>query len=554
MDHKLLWRALLATTILVSPLTALAAEPAESEIDQIFAAYNRPDSPGCAFGIYRDGRLALARGYGRANLELDTPITPRSVFDIGSTSKQFTAAAIALLAEDKKLSLDDDVRRFIPELPNYGHTITLRHLLNHTSGLRDYLSLMDLAGIPTENWTTEEDALALIVRQKASNFVPGERWAYSNTGFFLLSQVVKRVSGQSLRQFAEEQIFKPLGMVHSHFHDDHGMIVLGRATAYAPAVGGFRIDMSNFEQLGDGAVMTTVEDLLLWDNNFYRNRLGRTGNPNLIRALAIPGRLAGGETLDYGLGLVVGNWRGLPTVSHGGSWAGYRAELLRVPGEKFAVACLCNVASADPSALARRVGEVYLGSRLPAPPAQPMVKLDTARVQLLLGAYRDVQVGTLWQVVLEAGQLTLKTAGASARLVARSAEEFQTVGLPVELTVRFEPGSDGRSMRLVRVENARRAAIFESAMAYAPTAAELTALTGEYRNSEVGASATVEAKDGKLQVAFGRRTNTTSLTPTVRDGFYGSGIALDFDRDAFVLRLRDGLRLRYVRLGSTPPT
>jgi len=553
MDRRLLGCAILAGAVVTASfqLSAWGAEPVERRFDRIFAAYDRPDSPGCAVGVYRDGRLVFARGYGRANLEWNIPITPRSVFDIGSTSKQFTATAIVLLAEEGKLSLDDDVRKFLPELPDYGQTITLRHLLNHTSGLRDYLGLMDLAGIPTENWTTEDDALAIIVRQKEANFAPGERWAYSNTGFFLLSQVVKRVSGQTLRQFAEARIFQPLGMTHSHYHDDHGMIVAGRATAYAPEAKGWRIDMSNFEQLGDGAVMTTVEDLLRWDTNFYRNRLGQAA-PGLIRTLAAPGRLANGDVLDYGLGLVVGNWRGLATVSHGGAWAGYRAELFRIPGEKLAVACLCNFASADPSAFARQVAAVYLDGRLQPPPPEPMVKLDAEQLKTWLGTYRDVYAGNLWRIVLEDGQLKLKTATATARLVARSAEEFRVVGLPAEFNVRFEPMRGGGA-RLVRIENGRRAATFEPAVAYQPTAAQLAALAGEYRNDDVGASAWVSAKDGKLQVAFGRRTNTATFSPTVRDGFYGSGIALDFAADAFVLRLRDGLKLRYVRRGSLPP-
>jgi CubicO group peptidase (beta-lactamase class C family) len=242
---------------------------ARARLDGVFAAYDRTDSPGCALGVYRDGQVAYTRGYGMANLELGAGITPQSVFDIGSTSKQFTATSILLLARQGKLSLDDDIRKYIPELPNYGKAITIRHILTHTSGLRDYLTLWNLAGVDDADLTTDDDALALIVRQRELNFAPGEQWLYSNSGFFLASIIVKRVSGQSLAQFAAEHIFKPLGMAHTRYNDDHMAIIPNRATGYAPRRGGgFATDMSNFEQTGDGGVQTSVEDLLRWDENF----------------------------------------------------------------------------------------------------------------------------------------------------------------------------------------------------------------------------------------------------------------------------------------------
>ncbi|MGH9750406.1 MAG: serine hydrolase domain-containing protein, partial [Candidatus Polarisedimenticolia bacterium] len=347
------------------PGPAPGGDPAVA-VDAVFAPFDRTGSPGCALGVVRDGRLIQARGYGMANLEHGVPITPTTVFDIGSTSKQFAAASIVLLALDGKLSLDDDIRRHLPGIPAYRRPITIRHMLNHTSGLRDYLELMGLTGVNFDGVATAEDALAILVRQRDTNFPPGDEYLYCNSGFFLLSEIVRRVSGKTLREFARERIFEPLEMRQTHFHDDHTMIVPRRATGYAPVDGGgFRIDMSGFEQTGDGSVLTTVEDLARWDRNFYDPKVGGRA---MLDALHTRGRLNDGGTIDYALGLVVDEYRGLKRVSHGGSWAGYRAQLMRFPDERFSVICLCNLSTSNPTALARRVADIHLADRFTKPP------------------------------------------------------------------------------------------------------------------------------------------------------------------------------------------
>src|SRR5262245_41692285 len=242
----------------------------KARVDAVFAQFDKPDSPGCALGVIKDGKLVYSRGYGMANLEHGIPNSPKLVYDIGSTSKQFTAASILLLAKQGKLSLDDEARKYIPELPAYQWPITIRHLIHHTSGLRDYLTLFSLAGVNFDDTTTEKDALEIILRQKGLNFAPGDEWLYSNSGYFLLSIIIKRASGKSFAEFAKENIFDPLGMTHTLILDNHKRIVPMRAVGYSPNPrGGFQTEMSNFEQTGDGAVQTSIEDLLLWDQNFY---------------------------------------------------------------------------------------------------------------------------------------------------------------------------------------------------------------------------------------------------------------------------------------------
>ena len=328
-------------------------------VDEVFADLTKTGSPGCALGVYRDGKIVYAKGYGLANLEQNAAITAQSVFDIGSTSKQFTAASILLLEKQGKLSVNDDVRKYIPELPDYGQKITILHLLNHTSGLRDYLTLMELAGVNTDSVTTDGDALEMIFRQKAPNFAPGSEWLYSNTGFFLLSVIVKRVSGKTLREFAAENIFAPLAMTHSQYRDDHTSLIPNRAMAYEAKEkgGGYSLNVSYFEQTGDGAVHTSVEDLFKWDENFYS---GQIGGKEFLSEIQEQGKLSSGKVLDYAKGLHIADYRGLRSVSHGGSWGGYRAELLRFPEQHFSVACLCNLGSAGSSARAHRVADIYL--------------------------------------------------------------------------------------------------------------------------------------------------------------------------------------------------
>jgi CubicO group peptidase (beta-lactamase class C family) len=393
----------------------VADDKKAAAVDEVFTDLTKAGSPGCALGVYRDGKIVYSKGYGLANLEANVPITPQSVFDIGSTSKQFTAASILLLEKQGKLSINEDVRKYIPELPDYGQKVTILHLLNHTSGLRDYLTLMDLAGINTDSVTTEEDALQIISRQKALNFSPGSDYLYSNTGFFLLSVIVKRVSGKTLREFAAENIFTPLEMTHTQYRDDHTSLIANRAMAYDEKEKGvgYSLNVSYFEQTGDGAVHTTVEDLLKWDENFYN---GQIGGKAFLAKIQEQGKLNSGKVLDYAKGLSIGEYRGLRTVSHGGSWGGYRAQLLRFPEQHFSVACLCNLGSANPSGRAARVADVYLATLMKPREAKKETEEETAKEKKVIsqtaeelksypGDYWSEELGVSYRLGIADGKL-----------------------------------------------------------------------------------------------------------------------------------------------------
>src|SRR5580704_5149681 len=398
------------------PETRAAQDRSAAAVDEVFADLTKAGSPGCAVAVYRNGKVSYSKGYGLANVEEDVPITPQTVFDIGSTSKQFTASSILLLEKQGKLSVNDDVRKYIPELPDYGPKITILHLLNHTSGLRDYLTLMDLAGINTDSVTTDEDALQIITRQKALNFAPGSDWLYSNTGFFLLSIIVKRVSGETLREFAAANIFTPLGMTHTQFRDDHTALIANRAMAYDPKErkDGYALNISYFEQTGDGAVHTSVEDLLKWDENFYS---GQVGGKEFLAEIQEPGKLNSGKVLDYAKGLRIADYRGLHTVSHGGSWGGYRAELLRFPEQHFSVACLCNRGDANPTRRAHQVADIYLGSMMKPKEEKKAaeheavekkeIPMSAEQLRLYTGDYWSSELGVTYRLGIVDGKLKI---------------------------------------------------------------------------------------------------------------------------------------------------
>jgi CubicO group peptidase (beta-lactamase class C family) len=350
----------------------VAVDSASRWVDSLFSPFASARTPGCAVGVRQNGALVLAKGYGMADLEHEIHNAPTTPFYVASISKQFTAMAIVLLARENRLSLDDSIRKWVPEVPSFGVTITLRHLLNHTSGLRDYLTLLGVSGWPSDGPLTEQQFLTLLGRQRSLNFTPGDEFLYSNTGYALLAIVVKRASGQSLRDFAAERIFKPLGMTHTEFRDDHTKLIRQRAMGYAPDAQGYHFSQPQFDVVGDGGAYSTIEDLAKWDANF---ETGRVGGKSGVALLETPGRLNDGQEIRYGLGLSIAEFRGLKTFSHSGSYGGYRSSMMRVPSEHLTVMMLCNTAEA-PATLTEQIGRVFLGiadesAHVAAAPSQP---------------------------------------------------------------------------------------------------------------------------------------------------------------------------------------
>lgn len=350
--------ALLATLCFSIAAPAAASAPAPRQVDALFAQWNKPDTPGAVVAVLKDGKTVFQGAYGMADIERDAANRAATSFHIASISKQFTAFAIHLLAQDGKLGLDDDVRKYLPELPDYGTPITINELLHHTSGLRDQWNLLALAGWRMDDVITEDDVLNIVRRQKSLNFKPGQEHLYCNTGYTLLGLIVKRVSGQSLQAFTQERMFAPLGMQHTHFQDDYRTLVKGRASSYVRGVdGAYQYVALSYSNVGATSLFTTIDDLARWDQNFYD---GKVGGMALLARMQSKGTLANGKVLPYASGLAMIDYRGLDLVEHGGADAGFRAELMRFPKQHLSVMILSNAGDLNAGKLARDVADLYL--------------------------------------------------------------------------------------------------------------------------------------------------------------------------------------------------
>ena len=354
-------------------------ESLEAKVDQVFAEWDKPDSPGAALSVIRDGEIIYKRGYGMANLEYDIPIAPTTIFDIASISKQFAGFAIATLLHEGKLSLDDDIRMHLPDVPDFGKKITIRHLVHHTSGLRDWVQALVIAGGEMDDVISFKHILKMVRRQKELNFEPGTAFLYSNTGYNLLAEIVETITGDSFREWTDANIFKPLAMTNTHFHDDHEMIVKNRAYSYLSVKDdGFKNAVNNLTALGSSSLYSTVEDLAKWILNFDNARIG---GQVVVEQMHQRGVLNNGEQISYAFGLDIGKYRALKTVGHGGSWRGFRSHLIRFPAQKFGVVILCNLDTFNPLNLAKKIADLYLADVLapeaPKPDTQPLERIET---------------------------------------------------------------------------------------------------------------------------------------------------------------------------------
>lgn len=336
----------------------------EARIDALFTKWNRDNKPGAALAVIHNGTIVYQKGYGMANLELGVPIEPETVFYIGSVSKQFVAMCMLLLEEQGKIDLDADIRTYLPEFPDYGYPISSRNLIHHTSGIRDNLTLWELVGRSHLDEIPESEIYELIMRQEQLNFEPGTDYRYSNSCYFMMSLIIERISGQSLREYAEEHIFSKLGMEHSFFGDNNSRIIPNRASGYHENSDGKIENMiMRFDLVGSGGLYSTVQDLFLWDQNFYDNQLGTRGQ-DLIKDMLTNGRYNDGSEVDYAFALKNDTYRGLRTVSHSGALGGYRSHFLQFPDQLFSVVILSNVTNFGPGDKAYAVADICLESQL----------------------------------------------------------------------------------------------------------------------------------------------------------------------------------------------
>ncbi|MGH9385821.1 MAG: serine hydrolase domain-containing protein [Vicinamibacterales bacterium] len=508
------------TALLVG--TPAHAQDTTNEIDKIFS-WATPATPGCAVAASQHGKLVVNRAYGLADLERNVPITPDTIFDAASIRKQFIAAAVLLLVEEGRLSLSDDVRKFVPELPDYAHKITLDHMLTHTSGLRDWVPLLNFANGDYPAWS-------MILRQRSLTFAPGEEWSYSNSGYVLLVEVVARTSGMSFAEFARKRLFEPLGMKSTSYVDDLRFVVKNRALAYEKGGDRWRMDMLLGNDRGGGALFSTAADLVIWNDALTNARLGKFVSEKLQE----PATLNNGRKLSYARGLGLdANYAGR-VIWHAGGGAGYRSVLARYPEQGFSIAVMCNAGESadDRDGFAARIFDLFVsptGTRpaAPTPPAAPPVEgLD---VNSKAGLFFNEGTGEPLRLIVNNGRLAVAGGGPLAAVTKdrfrnpRASTAFMSQD-SFELNFLSQAQFELKSME-------GKTTRYRRAQPYAPTADDLKAFAGRFESDELRAVFDITpAKDG-LTVRLNEST-TLEFRPVDRDTFQRGMMTVRFNRDA----------------------
>ncbi len=513
-------RSLRACALMIAlalPVSLLAQQPdLARSADTIFVDWSSTHGPGCAVGVEQSGKVLLERGYGMADLETGTPITPQTIFESGSVAKQFTATAVVLLALDGKLSLDDPVRTYLPDFPAYDRPITIRHLLTHTSGLREWSSLVAAQGWPRGTRAhTQADLLDVVYRQRALNYPVGDFWSYTNSGYAVAVSLVEKVSGKSFQEFSRERIFAPLGMTHTAWRDDFTRVVPGRAQAYRREGDGWRLAMPFEDVVGPGGLLTTVGDWLVWNEALAHGALGAAWADSLTRRM----RLTNGREVEYALGLFVTSYRGVREISHSGATAGYSTFLARFPDRgDLSIAVLCNSTRGNAGAYAHRLADRLIKDFPPAP-ALDTARVDSAAFARWAGVYRNDRFGAP----------LLVDARTAARLRALGGGWYWG---PNGVRWLFEAGADGRpaGLRLAQPDGDTVHYSFAAARAWTPAREQLQAFEGTYRSDEVGATYVLKVAGDTLTLSP-RAGMVMALRPVYPDAFDLRGGVVRFTRD-----------------------
>ena len=516
-------RATVVLFLLTSHVSRLTAQ-SDVRIDSVFSQWARSDGPGCIAGARQNGNTLHLKAYGMANLEYGVPLTTESISESGSVAKQFTSAVMVLLAKQGKLSLDDDIRKHLPEVPNFGRTITIRNLLTHTSGLRDQWALLGMTGWPPG---TQVHSIPLILdlvsRQRMLNFEPGSLYLYSNTGYALAAAIVQRVTGKSLAEWSQDNLFAPLGMNDTEWRDDYRRVVKGRATAYSPVRNGaWQQDMPFTMVYGNGGLLSSIPDMLKWNDALTAGTAPLTSD--VVKQLETPRPLTDGSESNYALGLTIENYRGVREVSHGGATAGYRTFLARWPDRGLSVAVWCNAGSADAGWYAHQMARIILGLPAAETPPGPVVAVSAGDVAPLAGLWRDSANDRILNVRADGAELSVSGGGPMQKLTSLGAGKFWN---PVTRVLAFE--GTGNTVHLVERNNGVHR---YNRMDPADTlGVQLDNFTGKFRSDELLVTWTVSVKDGRLNLRVPQDAFT--LRPIYRDGFsaQGGGPSLRFVRD-----------------------
>ena len=491
---------------------------ADRAFEKFTKTYAGP-APGCAAAVSLNGDVVFEKAFGLAELEHNVPNTPQTIFESGSVAKQFTAAAVVLLQQDGKLSLDDPVRKYIPELPDYGAPLTIRHLLNHTAGLRDWGTVLSLTGAGRGERVISQDlAFDIITHQRALDFTPGSEYSYSNSGYNLAAIIVERVSKQNFPAFVEERLFKPLGMKNSSWRDDYQRVVPGRAQAYSRQGNGpWRLNMPFMNVYGNGGMLTTVGDWMKWNAMLDSHSLGAP----LVAALETRGVLNDGRKISYALGLTVDTYKGLKDVSHGGATAGYQTFLARYPDHKVSIGVMCNGSSPSAGGIAAGITDEIFG---PFPETSKTEPAHVSEVELkkFAGIWRNEKTHSPARFVIENGV----SRWSGARVVPMGGGQFTAGGNQLKFT--FD--KDGKPISAETVDSDGEVRRFVPEKEWTPTPADLSSFKGDWFSEEAGATFSVAVEADKVFIKQ-RPATSLPMQPLYKDHFGVQGYVVWFTRD-----------------------
>jgi CubicO group peptidase (beta-lactamase class C family) len=557
-------KAALALLILASHLTLVHGATAQDSldarsrrVDALFTRFNQRPSPGLAIAVVHDGKVLLRKGYGLANMEDRVPITSSTVFDIASVSKQFAGLAVAMLVEQGKVRLTDDIRTYIPELPKLDQVITIDHLLHHTSGLRDWPGTLGVAGWRMDDVISFDQILTMAYHQTTLNFRPGDEYTYSNTGYNLLAEMVVRVTGQSFRSWTDQHLFKPLGMTSSVFRDDHTLVIPHRALGYARQPdSSFRQTPNNLMALGSSSLFSSVDDLAKWVMNFDNPVVGGRSAMAMTRTRGV---LNNGSTIPYAFGVSHGQYRGAPTVAHSGGWASFSTYLVHFPEQHFGVIVLANSGIASPVRAAFDVADIYLEKDLgpraaaDAPVAQRTVEVAPAILQQYVGTYK---LGPGWYVRIRLDGRALRTQASGENEFAMTARSDSTFWVDAYgATITFQRDATGKVTHFAY--QGRRAPRMAESAATRPV--QLADYAGTYESAELQTTYTVDVRNGSLVLRH-RRHGTVPLNAGW-EGDFTTPLwflkSVEFQRNSsggvtgFVVNVDERSRnIRFVRMGA----
>ncbi|MBL7698541.1 MAG: serine hydrolase [Chitinophagaceae bacterium] len=492
----------------------------EAKIDSVFQQWNNAGSPGAAVAIVKDGKTIFTKGYGIANLEYGIPITPASVFHIASESKKYTAFSIALLAKQGKLSLDDDIRKYLPYVQDFRKKITIRHLISHTSGLRDQWQSLVIAGGQMDDVISQDHVIKFVSQQKELNFDPGERMLYCNTGYTLLAEIVKKASGQSLRAFTEQNIFKPLKMTNAHFNDNYTEIVKNRVNSYYPAgIGRYSNSVLSYSTVGATSLLTTVEDEAKWLIN-YENM--QVGSKELFDQVFETSVLNNGNKTEYGFGVFINNYKGHKRIGHGGADAGFRSYSCYYPNDRLGIVIFSNLGVMNPTGLSEKIADIMFGDKNSETKPGNTSNGDTASFKYFTGSYLSPEMGSLG-VVEKNTRLFLQLGGGEFPM---SYEKEKTYSLfDGFFSIRFDRAAAGKStgMEIKSFGSTLYAKRFTPASL---NERDLDAYTGTYYSDELDATYYIVKENGQLLLRHRKHPDGT-LRPITASQFSSSNWWMD---------------------------